>query len=228
MMRNAAREIEQITDVDDKRVDDDWITRFFSIVKDINSEEMQCIWGKILAGEVRKTGSFSLRTLEAVRNLSKDEAALFQKLVPFVLKYEEDGITDYFVLSNENAENDISYRYGFDYSDMVKLEEAQLVSADTAVAIYVDVHPDKESVIEGFNSVIICKNHGEEQITLSQNAFFLTAIGAELLPIVREGTNPPLNPYFEDCCHSLRYAAKLDPVDEADKLEVNMKAPCSV
>ena len=47
---------------------DDWIARFFGIIRDISSQEMQFIWSKILAGEFKKPGSFSLRTLDVIRN----------------------------------------------------------------------------------------------------------------------------------------------------------------
>ena len=47
------------------------------------SRLMRVLWGKILAGEVRKPNSFSLRTLETLRNMSTDDAKLFSKLCGF-------------------------------------------------------------------------------------------------------------------------------------------------
>jgi hypothetical protein len=32
---------------------------------------MQALWGKILAGEIKQSKSYSLQTLEIIRNLSK-------------------------------------------------------------------------------------------------------------------------------------------------------------
>jgi hypothetical protein len=46
---------------------------------------MKRIWGRILAGEVRGPGSFSVRCLDIVRNLSKAEAELFQHLAPYMI-----------------------------------------------------------------------------------------------------------------------------------------------
>ncbi|MGK4001151.1 DUF2806 domain-containing protein [Sorangium sp. So ce1036] len=64
----------------DEAVDDDWIARFFEWVKDISNEDMQKIWGKLLAGEVARPRRFSLRTLDILRNLSTDEANLFKSV----------------------------------------------------------------------------------------------------------------------------------------------------
>ena len=66
-------------------VDEDWVARFFGAAQDVSSEQMQNIWAKIFAGEVLQPGTFSLRCLEAVRNLSKDEALLFEDLSAYVV-----------------------------------------------------------------------------------------------------------------------------------------------
>ncbi len=61
-------------------VDQDWITRFFQTVENIGDEDMQRLWGKVLAGEVKQPKTFSLRTLEFLKNLTKAEADLFCKI----------------------------------------------------------------------------------------------------------------------------------------------------
>lgn len=73
--------------ISDDPVDEDWITRFFSIVEDISSEEMQLLWGKILAGEIKQPNSFSFRTLNVIRNLSKDEAETIMKVANFAFEH---------------------------------------------------------------------------------------------------------------------------------------------
>lgn len=81
----AENEIQSVEEVSPDSVEEDWITRFFNIVKDVSAEEMQFLWGKILAGEIAKPNSFSLRTLETIRNISPDEAKLFERLLPFII-----------------------------------------------------------------------------------------------------------------------------------------------
>jgi hypothetical protein len=70
--------------VSEEPIDEDWRTRFFIKAQDVNSVEMQKIWGKILAGEINSPGNFSLRALDIIANLSKDEAEEFKKIAPLV------------------------------------------------------------------------------------------------------------------------------------------------
>jgi len=59
----------------------DWITHFFTAAQDVNDEDMQLIWGRILAGEVAEPGNTSRRTLEFLKTLSKQEAEMFVALL---------------------------------------------------------------------------------------------------------------------------------------------------
>ena len=76
---NAYKELESETEVSPEPVNKDWTLRFFNSIEDISDEDMQTLWGKVLAGEIKKPNSYSLRTLSKLRNLSKNEAILFQK-----------------------------------------------------------------------------------------------------------------------------------------------------
>ena len=59
----AINDISQTESVTETPIDQDWSTRFFDIVQDISDNEMKILWGKILAGEVKKPKSYSMRTL---------------------------------------------------------------------------------------------------------------------------------------------------------------------
>ncbi len=73
----AAREIPG--SVSDQPVDEDWVAQFFDHCQDVSNEQMQVLWSRLLAGEVAKPGSFSLRTLTFTRTLSKHDAGLFTR-----------------------------------------------------------------------------------------------------------------------------------------------------
>lgn len=61
------------------RADQDWFSHFISLAEDISNKTMQGLWAKILAGEISQPGSFSLKTLQAFRNMSITEAKLLAK-----------------------------------------------------------------------------------------------------------------------------------------------------
>lgn len=69
--------------VSNEPVDKDWMARFLDIAEEVSDENMQEIWGRVLAGEIKKPKSYSLRTLEVLRNLSKEEATLITKISNF-------------------------------------------------------------------------------------------------------------------------------------------------
>jgi hypothetical protein len=72
-------------DVSAEAVDETWSTRFFSAAAEVSHAQMQEVWGKILAAEVAKPGSFSLRALETLRNLSTKEAHIFQQFCTLLI-----------------------------------------------------------------------------------------------------------------------------------------------
>jgi hypothetical protein len=57
----AAQVLLDNEEVSDQKPNEDWVMRFFSGAQDISSDQMKDLWGRILAGEIKKPGSFSLR-----------------------------------------------------------------------------------------------------------------------------------------------------------------------
>ncbi len=76
----VGRAAEELGDkeVPDQEPDHDWTARFFNYIQDVSSEEMQSLWAKVLAGEVERPGSISVRSLSILRNLDRADAELFQ------------------------------------------------------------------------------------------------------------------------------------------------------
>jgi Protein of unknown function (DUF2806) len=77
---HAASLLQEKDSVPPEKPDEDWIARFFSVAQDISSAQMQELWGRILAGEIQKPGTYSLATLDFVRNLRTSDAALIERL----------------------------------------------------------------------------------------------------------------------------------------------------
>jgi hypothetical protein len=69
----------------EESVEPDWIYRWRDHAKNTQNDELRKIWARTLAGEVKAPGSYSLRTLEFIKNLSQDEAISISKLGQFVI-----------------------------------------------------------------------------------------------------------------------------------------------
>lgn len=66
---------EQITSQD---VDPDWFQFYCELVQNISTHSMQKLWAKILAGEISSPGSFSLKTLHLLQQMSYKDAVSLQ------------------------------------------------------------------------------------------------------------------------------------------------------
>ena len=83
---NRAKENYNCSNSENVQYDFDWFMRFFDAVGNISNKELQDLWAKVLAGEVRNPGNCSLRTLDMIRNMSPDEARRFQKICKYVVR----------------------------------------------------------------------------------------------------------------------------------------------
>src|SRR5258708_5040845 len=66
-----------------EQIEDDWIANFFDKCRLISDDEMQKLWGKILAGEANSPRKCSKRTVNLLASLDKMDALLFSKLCSF-------------------------------------------------------------------------------------------------------------------------------------------------
>lgn len=110
--QKAANQLCSESEVSREPVDEDWTTRFFNYAQDVSNEEMQNLWAQILSGEIKKPKSYSLRTLELLKNITKDEAQLFVKAAnfvisswnsPFIFTSEKENFLAQFALSFEQT-----------------------------------------------------------------------------------------------------------------------------
>ena len=113
--------------------DHDWAARFFGEVQDVSSEEMQQLWGKVLAGQVEREGSTSLHTLQVLKNLDQTTARLFAKLCSMCvyLPAAMNPCLDARVPSlGGNAASNALSKYGLVFTSLNRLEEHGLIISD--------------------------------------------------------------------------------------------------
>lgn len=94
---HAAAHIQDNEDPEFTGASEDFLSRWKSEAKHFSTEEARAIWGRVLAEEVNAPGSISLRTIDTIKNLSKDEAAYFNEACKYVV-YE-----NYLVDNKKNA-----------------------------------------------------------------------------------------------------------------------------
>lgn len=156
--------------VSNEPVSNDWTNRFFSIVEDISDETLHDIWGRILANEVKHPNSYSLRTLDLLRNITKEEAELFVKASQF---YVENNFicTETFVLS---------------LNETLLLGETGLINSEELTKEW-NVEPNsKLEIIIDKNILFILHNNKNEVIRCSTSVKKLSKAGIEILALVEK------------------------------------------
>jgi hypothetical protein len=170
VVREARDDIERDPEVSPKPVDEDWIARFFMDAQDVSAEQMKKLWARILAGEVRRPGSFSLRCLETLRNMTSAEAVLVASLGTVMT---DDG----FVLQTGGAPLEPTV------GGRISLEE-QLALTDLGVINSSVIQRTWETSVEqdiAFADLVVVMAKKEPGIPLRLTGWMLTAVGRELL-----------------------------------------------
>jgi uncharacterized repeat protein (TIGR03899 family) len=201
----AADEVRENPDnpISPEAVDDDWIARFFDTGKHVSSDHMARLWGKILAGEVAQPGSYSLRTLDVLRNLSQKEAKSFNKIAKYaMIGAGGDAFALYAGYSPDTMRPaagfapDVVRNYGLKYGDMIQLIESGLLTSPLTHGY--QLAPNSQWLCSYGNKGVFCI---VGKIAVSIPVAIFTQAGRELLALVK----PEL-----DLSYLYRLAAYLD------------------
>ena len=174
IVKRAAEEFDGSEDIGTDRPDSDWIARFFRIAEDITTEQMQALWGKVLAGEVKRPGSFSLRTLDVLKNISQKEADIFVRLARIAV---QDG-SILFIPDIDN-ESFLEKRFGIRSIDLILLREIGLIGpSDMFLSLATVKEATQFRFTIGSTCVVIDRPAGTPNLPVP--ALFFTEVGREL------------------------------------------------
>jgi hypothetical protein len=152
----AAEQLKNEHSVTDEPLDENWKTRFFNIAEEISNEEMQVLWGRILAGEIKQPKKYSLRTLELLKNLRKEEAEVFTKLAQLRIN---SGDTN-FIYNQDNGVF-LESEFGITFTDRLLLTELGLIASENNLSFsFRPTDNQKQSIV---------LNYGPKGIVLFRN-----------------------------------------------------------
>ncbi|MFD2641912.1 DUF2806 domain-containing protein [Pseudomonas japonica] len=100
-----------------EKVEEDWLHRWKNCASEVSADELQGLWGKILAGEVKKPGTYTLRCLEFIRNISQTEAKLIEKMCAF-------AISNGYIWRPDSGLR----KYGLEFDELLDLQELGIVT----------------------------------------------------------------------------------------------------
>lgn len=158
--------------------DADWFARWRNAAQDVSSEEMQRLWGKLLAGEVAKPGNYSLHTIDFLARMSSADADLLARIAPFVTGA---GIV--------KVDDDFFKEKGINFSDFLYLDDMGLFNGVNGNLIY-----NPESTEHQGRAIIILHCGRQAMVfdmgeftdppkKLSFDIYTMTRVGREILSL---------------------------------------------
>ena len=121
---------------------DRFLDAFEPVAENTNEPDMQALFSRILAGEIQKPGSFSVRAIQVANQLDQSTALLFQLLCSMALVRETIPIAHRATLTPDkivcslggNVGNNALSKYGTDFTNLSRLAEYGLVVPSISVA----------------------------------------------------------------------------------------------
>lgn len=136
IIQETAKILKDKDEISEDKVDTDWATRYFNIVKDISNEEMKIIWSKLLADEINKPGSVSLRAIETMKNLSSYEAREFANVVKHSMHWGLDKLDNLFIINDRELLN----RYNIKLDTIMLMKELNLIQSESLSMLLLPKH----------------------------------------------------------------------------------------
>ena len=118
-----------------KIINDDWLNNFEKEARYKSTKEMQQLFGRILAGEIKQPGSYSIKAVKALSELDPAVAKLFKQLCSCASFISLPGfshvIVDARVISlGGNAGSNALKKFGLGFSELNLLNEYGLIISD--------------------------------------------------------------------------------------------------
>ncbi|WP_284335934.1 DUF2806 domain-containing protein [Comamonas sp. NoAH] len=157
----------------DRNVDEDWLFAWREHAGKVSTEDLQRLWGSVLAGEVKAPGSYSIRTLEFLKMLSKEEAEKISKLARYVI-HGDIAISQAKYLESK----------GLAFSTLLQMQELGVVSGIDSFGLtktYKSLVENKffRALVSHSKALIV--EHVDPAKELNFEIYTLTAIGRQVL-----------------------------------------------
>lgn len=159
----------------DSEVNEDWLYMWREYAGKVSSEDLQRLWGSVLAGEVKAPGKYSIRTLEFLKTLSKVEAEKIEKLACYII----DG----WIAKNQTEYLDSR---GVSLSMLLEMQDLGVISSVEATGVlrsYSSTRKEKFYQLLISNSKILIVEHEDPSKKLELPIYVVTELGRQVLTL---------------------------------------------
>ena len=154
-------------EVDDNlTIDKEFLLRYIEDGSSISDSDVQEIWAKLLASNLKNSNSISKTTLSVVKDLRKEDALLFEEVLDYSC---EDGMV-YKCLTKNN----------FNFIKISSLKDSRLFKSDNMITHTLTIPTNSGYSIKNSNLVIVISNQNDYEVKVSLETDVLTREGLEL------------------------------------------------
>lgn len=163
-----------------KKIDLDWLHHFSASAQDVNEPTLRLIWARLLTEEATKPGQFSRRTLDVLKNFSRQDCALFEKLSQYLFTFENHTPCYLSNLDYGKTGDSLSYE------ELLHLGSIGLLEYDINTSFSFEPQ-EKGNLIYWDKKIIVINSSKKGKIYLP--AIYTTRITQELLKIINKNVN---------------------------------------
>ena len=157
--------------------DNGWFLRFLRASEDITDDEIQTWFAAILAGEMESKNSYATRTLDVLKNLSKEEANMFKRSLKYAVW---SGKRVYIAKENIETTSKASY------DDQMVLDDFELLTLNS-IAGYSMLYTNQAVAVYGDRIAIFQIDNAEEMKHLQLDSIgCLTKAGTDLFKLLKK------------------------------------------
>ncbi|UAB89918.1 DUF2806 domain-containing protein [Ruegeria sp. SCSIO 43209] len=167
---------------------DDWLETFRAEAELRSEEDIQSAFSRILAGEIRRPGTFSIRTVRAIGQMDQQTARVFQNYANVCVSVA--GGFDVRVPSlGGNANQNRLGVFGLSFGDLNTLQENGLVQTDYHSWMEYSQFARNRVPLEYAGNRLILSLSNPNTSSVRVNGPALTTVGRELLKITDPSEN---------------------------------------
>ena len=206
----------------ERQVDEDWLEMFARHAETKTNAEVRTYFARVLAGEIRKPGSFSPETIDVLAKLSPQVGQLFQRLCSITADIPMIGLPVILTGPFGSAGSNGLAPIGFPYDLLCRLQDAGLVRSELNTTYTMPTLALQRIVIGGqalqFRiPTAISETEGSDVVERGLHGLFkqtpfktvtLTAAGVELRRIVHMTPNETYIAKFVEWATKLGFEAE--------------------
>jgi len=182
-----AENFEDKENVSDEPVDPDWFSRWRTFAQDVSRDEMQRLWARVLAGEVKNPGTYSIHCMDFLARMSHSDADLISKLAQFVIDDKCIFMKSF----------DIFKSAGLSFEDLLYLDDIGILNgvitnSGLVTSRSIQTHNDRRfiSLRCGRHALLLLTENDAIQ-KLDLPAYTISIVGKQILSLTSANMNIP-------------------------------------